>query len=134
MGETNKTDGERDPSDLSDKDTIQETAIARAASRRDRHQQRPLIVRVLVVAAGVLLTAPGLLLVWVIPGVGLLLLLTGLRMLSLEFEWAAKAQGWVEWRSHQIRNWFGRQSLTVKIGFPLLLVATAVFVLLSFVL
>lgn len=111
-----------------DRGSVREAVHARVAARRERHRRRPLAVRVLVAAAGGLLTVAGALLIWA-PELGLPLLLGGLGLLALEFEWATGAQAWTEWRAVQARHWFGRQPRAVKVGVPLILAAAVLLVL-----
>jgi uncharacterized protein (TIGR02611 family) len=68
--------------------------LVKLRERRERHQQRNLLQRagivvlgVLVVMAGIVLSAPG------VPGPGILTILLGLGFLALEFDWAER---WME--------------------------------------
>ncbi|HYP54729.1 MAG TPA: hypothetical protein VEQ41_00285, partial [Solirubrobacterales bacterium] len=53
-------------------------------------------------------------LVVVLPEAGLPALLWSLRLLALEFDWAARAYGWVTWRWQQFHNWFRQQHVATK--------------------
>ena len=108
--------------DSPDRGSVKEATLARVAARRERHRGRSLFLRALVVVGGVLLALAGLLLLWA-PEFGFPLLLAGFGLLALEFEWAARALAWTEWRALLLRHWFGRQPRPVKMAFPLLLIA-----------
>ena len=66
---------------------------ARAAleAARARHRERSPVERLATVAAGWLVAGIGLLAVVPLPEVGLPLLLLGLRLLALRYDWAARA-------------------------------------------
>ena len=64
--------------------------LERVLRQRERHQERSVFVRVGVVVAGGTLSVFGGLLSFA-PEFGLPLLLLGLRLLALEFDWAARA-------------------------------------------
>ena len=69
-----------------------------------------MIVRVGVAVCGGILAIPGVLLVLPAPDVGLLLLVVGLGLLSLEFNWAARLLGqMIRWTAYG-RTWFQRLS------------------------
>src|SRR3954452_24075854 len=94
------------------------TTLSAIETRRARHQERPLAIRVLAGAAGALLGLAGIVLVLPPPEAGIPALLGGLRLLALEFDWAARAQGWVDARWAQFRAWFRRQDVVVRIALP----------------
>ena len=58
--------------------------------RRERHQRRPLLVRIGVAVGGFAALAAGVLLL-VLPGPGIPLVAVGLGLLALEFRWAESA-------------------------------------------
>ena len=66
-------------------------ARARLEGARDRHRRRSRALRSLAVLGAGVLSVAGVLLVVPAPELGLPLLLVGLRVLALEFEWAARA-------------------------------------------
>ncbi len=66
-------------------------AQARLEAARERHRERSALTRALTVAGGGLAGLVGALLVLPLPELGLPLLLVGLRVLALEYEWAARA-------------------------------------------
>lgn len=106
---------------------VKEAANARSADRRNQHQQRSMVVRVLAVVGGFLLSIAGLFFVLWLPELGIPLLLGGLRLLSLEYEWAGRALSWVEWRWKQLQDWFSKQTPTIKIGLPIVLLGLLVW-------
>ena len=69
---------------------MSEAQAALDAARR-RHRARSLPRRLAVVTAGWLASALGLVVVVPAPEVGLPLLLVGLRLLALRYDWAARA-------------------------------------------
>jgi hypothetical protein len=64
--------------------------LERILQQREQHLDRSVLVRVGIVVAGGTLSIAGLLLL-IAPEFGLPLLLLGLRLLALEFDWAARA-------------------------------------------
>ena len=63
------------------------TASQRLRERRERHRRRPLAIRALVLLGGLGAVFGGVALL-VLPGPGIPLLVVGLGLLALEFEWA----------------------------------------------
>ncbi|MEP7223778.1 MAG: hypothetical protein ABI783_02310 [Actinomycetota bacterium] len=70
-----------------------ESVWARLQAARDRQRERSRAARILTVLGGALAGLSGavLLLLLVVPELGLPLLLVGLRLLALEYEWAGRA-------------------------------------------
>ncbi|HEU0245779.1 MAG TPA: hypothetical protein VFR38_01695 [Gaiellaceae bacterium] len=68
-----------------------EGARARLEAARERHRERSILARTLAVAGGGLAGLMGAVLVLPVPELGLPLLLVGLRLLALEYEWATRA-------------------------------------------
>ena len=68
------------------------TAFDRLRERRERHRQRHIFVRMLVVLGGFAALFGGLALL-VLPGPGIPLIVVGLGLLALEFKWAEAALG-----------------------------------------
>ena len=64
--------------------------LTRVLEQRDRHRERSLFVRSGVAVAGGAVSLSAALLAVVTPEFGLPLLLFGLRLLALEFDWAAR--------------------------------------------
>lgn len=99
-------------------------------ARRERHRRRPMIVRVGVVAGGGILSVVGLPLL-LAPELGLPLLLGGLGLLALEFNWAARLLGHVlGWAAHvQLRfQRLSRLSKALVVVVVLGLIAVAIWV------
>ena len=72
--------------------------------QRDRHWERPVFARV-GVAGGTVSVFAALLSV-ITPEFGLPLLLLGLRLLALEFDWAVRAyaRAWLVWRAEPFQR------------------------------
>lgn len=64
--------------------------LERVLGQRERHRERSVFVRAGVVVAGGTVGAFGGILAVIAPEFGLPLLLLGLRLLALEFDWAAR--------------------------------------------
>lgn len=64
--------------------------VERLRRRKERHRQRARVVRVLVALGGFATVAGGIALL-VLPGPGIPLLVVGLSLLALEFDWAEAA-------------------------------------------
>lgn len=101
-------------------DTVehQDTPLTRALARRDRHRRRPLIVRALTVAAGVFVCGVAVIL-FLAPEVALPLLVAGLGLLALEYDWAARALAWALMRSARVTGWFGRMPRPAQVAIVL---------------
>jgi uncharacterized protein (TIGR02611 family) len=61
--------------------------VRRLEAQRERHRQRPLVVRVLYIVVGFTLLLGGVAML-VLPGPAFLVIPIGLALLSLEFAWA----------------------------------------------
>jgi uncharacterized protein (TIGR02611 family) len=61
--------------------------VERLEAQRERHRQRPLVVRVLYIVVGFTLLLGGVAML-VLPGPAFLVIPIGLALLSLEFAWA----------------------------------------------
>ena len=68
-------------------DSSKPRIVQRLEGQRERHRRRPLVVRVLFVAAGFTVLLAGLAML-ILPGPALLVIPVGLALLSLEFVWA----------------------------------------------
>jgi hypothetical protein len=68
-----------------------ESVRARLRAARERQRQRSLAARILTVLGGGLVGLVGAVLLLPLPELGLPLLLVGLRVLALEYEWAERA-------------------------------------------
>src|SRR5918998_2258891 len=68
--------------------------LIKLQERKERHKQRNIVHRVLVVIAGVLIVAAGVVMSGPgVPGPGIVTILIGLGFLALEFDWAER---WME--------------------------------------
>ena len=74
--------------------------IAKLQERRERHKERPRVVRAGVVLVGALITIAGIVMTGPVPGPGFLVIPLGLALLALEFVWAERllerAVAWAE--------------------------------------
>ncbi|MFE0101339.1 hypothetical protein ACFWZ2_09370 [Streptomyces sp. NPDC059002] len=118
----------RAPLDLSEEESRQAT-LARLAARRERLGGRSMAVRVLAAGAGAVMGLGGLLLMVLLPELGIPLLLGGLSLLALEFDWASRAVVRVEWWTVLLRRWLARQSPTVRALLVLAVIAVAVLII-----
>ena len=90
--------------------------IERLLERREQHQDRHIVFRILWGIAGTLVLIGGLIML-VTPGPAFVLLPVGLAMLALEFEWAerllerALIQAEKARESQSLRNGFGSTAL-----------------------
>jgi hypothetical protein len=107
--------------DMRDRESVERAVRARVAARRERHQSRPLVLRLLAGIGGFLTCLVGVLLIWA-PELALPLLLAGFGLLALEFEWATRAQIWTELRIALIRDRFKRLPGWFKHGIVVLAV------------
>ncbi len=99
--------------------------LARVLARRERHRRRPLLVRVLAGAAGTVLFVVGAALVLPLPEVGLPLLLAGIGLLALEFDWAVRVHARVLRLAARLRalpRWAHFLAATVAAGLVVALV------------
>src|SRR4029453_6917554 len=58
--------------------------LVKLQERKERHKQRNVFQRVLIVFAGILLSLPG------VPGPGIVTIIFGVGFLALEFDWAER--------------------------------------------
>jgi uncharacterized protein (TIGR02611 family) len=110
--------------------------LAEVLRRRAVHRGRPLVVRIALAVVGGVIGLAGVLLVIPLPEAGLPLLLLGLRLLALEFEWAARAYGVTFRRAQQFRRWFETRGVVAKalvVAIGLAVVVAIVWWLVSFV-
>ena len=98
----------------------------RLETARDRHQARSPGRRLLVLAGGWAAVALGILVVVPLPELGILLLLVGLRLLALRYEWAARAYVPVA----RLWEWFKALATSTKIGLGLAVAAIVVAIVL----
>jgi hypothetical protein len=81
--------------------------LERVLGQRERHRERSGFVRAGVVVAGGTVSVFGGLLSVIAPEFGLPLLLVGLRLLALEFDWAARAYARVARLARRAGGGFG---------------------------
>jgi hypothetical protein len=81
--------------------------LERVLRQRERHPERSVFVRIGVVVAGGTISAFAGLLAVIAPEFGLPLLLLGLRLLALEFDWAARAYARVARLARRVGGGFG---------------------------
>lgn len=117
--------GERPDEDVGGKVEVDET-LALVFERRERHRERSLFVRAGVVVAGGAVSLSAALLSVVTPELGLPLLLFGLRLLALEFDWAARLYAKVARLAKRVAGRFRKLLPTSRFG-----VAVAVVVLVT---
>ena len=118
-----KKNTERFPDeDVGGKVEVDET-LARVFERRERHRERSLFVRAGVVVAGGAVGLSAALLSVVIPEIGLPLLLFGLRLLALEFDWAARLYAKVAKLAKRVAGRFRKLLPKSKRGIALTVVA-----------
>lgn len=110
--------------------------LERVFERRERHRERSVFVRVGVVIAGGTVSLFAALLSVIAPELGLPLLLFGLRLLALEFDWAARLYTKVAKLARRVagtlRKLWPKSKVGVALGVVALVTASAaVFVLLG---
>jgi hypothetical protein len=88
-------------------------------------------VRLAAVAGGFVLLLVAVVLFWM-PSAAVATALTGLQLISLQWEWAARAQGRLLVRQAEGRDWFASLSLLAKFAWcaVLAIVVVAIIVLL----
>lgn len=96
-------------------------------ARRGRHRERSVFVRAGVVVVGGAVGLFAALLSVVAPEVGLPLLLFGLRLLALEFDWAARLYARVARFARRVAGMFGRFWSRSKVWVVLAVVALVAF-------
>jgi uncharacterized protein (TIGR02611 family) len=94
--------------------------IQKLQKRKERHQQRPAVVRWAVVVLGVLVTLAGVVMTGPVPGPGFLVIPIGLALLALEFAWAEnlleKAVVWADGARQKARNRSKGEKIATGIG------------------
>src|SRR5687767_4974724 len=87
-----------------------DAALQRVLEQRDTGRARPKPIRIATAAAGALAAIAAIPITIVLPELGIPLLLIALRLLAVEFDWAARAYAWVVWRWDQAKTWFRNAS------------------------
>ena len=103
-----------------------EAALRRVLERRSVGRARPAALRIVIAAVGLVAAAAAGPLIIVLPELGVPMLLLALRLLAIEFDWAARSYAWVIWRWAQARRWFHGASTPVRALVVCALVALAV--------
>ena len=103
-----------------------DAALQRVLVQREADRARPKPIRIAAATAGALAALAAIPLIVVLPELGVPLLLIALRLLAVEFDWAAQAYAWVIWRWSQARHWFANASKPARAATVILLVAIAV--------
>ena len=91
-----------------------EAALGQVMERRRTGRARPPALRVFLAAVGLAAAVVAIPLVVILPELGVPLLLIALRMLAVEFDWAARSYAWVTWRWGQAKAWYHGASATVR--------------------
>ncbi len=102
-----------------------DSALARVMEQRQRGRSRGATIRALTAGAGMLIALVAVPLVVVAPELGIPALLLALRLLAVEFEWAARAYAWVVWRWGQAVAWYRGRSSAIRALVVVALVALA---------
>jgi len=113
---------QRDPVD-------RQAALDRVLEQRSVGRSRPTAIRLGSAAFGIVAAVAAVPLVLVLPELGVPLLLLALRLLAVEFDWAAHSYAWVLWRWQQAVAWFHGASRPVRTLVVLALLAVGVALL-----
>jgi hypothetical protein len=105
-----------------------EEVLERVLRQRERHLERSVFARAGVVVAGGTISVFAALLTAIAPEVGLPLLLLGLRLLALEFDWAARAYARVARLARGVEGRLRKLLPRSKRGVVLTVVVTAAVV------
>ncbi len=100
-----------------------EAALERVMKHRAAGRAQPAFRRALRALLGLLLLIVALLLLIPLPEFGVPTMLLALRLLSIEFEWAARGYAWIAWRWEQLHRWLRRRSPATRATISLLLLA-----------
>lgn len=105
-----------------------DATLARVFERRERHRERSIFVRAGVVVAGGAVSLFAALLSIITPEFGLPLLLFGLRLLALEFDWAARLYTKVAKLAKRVAGSLRKLWPKSKVGVALVILALAAVV------
>ena len=86
-------------------------------------------MRAVTAAAGLLIALAAVPLVVVLPELGIPALLLALRLLAVEFDWAARSYTWLVWRWEHVRAWYRSRSRSVRALVIVALLAVAIALL-----
>ncbi len=102
-----------------------EAALGRVMQQRRVGRARPPVLRILMAAVGLVAAIVAVPVVVVLPELGVPLLLLALRLLAVEFDWAARSYAWVIWRWGQAKARYAGASAPVRALAVLVLLALA---------
>jgi hypothetical protein len=102
-----------------------EAAWGQVMEQRTVGRARPPALRILMAAVGLVAAIVSVPVVVVLPELGVPLLLLALRLLAVEFDWAARSYAWVLWRWEQAKAWYAGASAPVRALVVLVLLALA---------
>ncbi|MBI2701131.1 MULTISPECIES: hypothetical protein [Mycobacterium] len=106
-----------------------QAALDRVYAYRERCRARPTAVRAALAVLGGVLFIVSIPLVVLLPEAGIPALLVALRLMAVEFHWAANGYAWTDWRFSQLLHWFhGRSRLARWTIMAALLLAAAALV------
>ena len=103
-----------------------EAALKRVMKQQTVGRARPRALRLAMASIGLVIAVVAVPLVVVLPELGVPLLLVALRLLAVEFDWAARSHAWVIWRWGQAKAWYHGASRPVQALVALVLLALLV--------
>ena len=95
-------------------DLSRDAALARVMEERARGRARSAATRAVTAVGGLLIGFAALPLVVVLPELGVPALLLALRLLAVEFDWAARWYAWVVWQWGRVTAWYRSRSRAVR--------------------
>lgn len=101
-------------------------AFERVMKRREAGRAGPPALRFVMAAVGLIDAVAAVPLVVVLPELGVPLLLVALRLLAVEFDWAARSYAWVIWCWGRAKAWHHGASRPVQALVVLVLLALLV--------
>jgi hypothetical protein len=106
-----------------------QAALDRVLQRRNVGRSRPPAIRFGSAVFGLVAAIGAVPLIVVLPELGTPLLLLALRLLAVEFDWAAHSYAWVLWRWQQASAWYHGASVLVRTLVIIALLAVGVALL-----
>ena len=92
-----------------------DAALQRVMELRAAGRARSAPRRAAAAVLGLVALVAAVPLVVVLPELGVPLLLLALRLLAIEFDWAARGYAWVTWRWGQAKRWFRESSPLARV-------------------
>ena len=89
-------------------------ALQQVEEYRASGTARSTAARIAFAGAGLIAGLVAVPLVVLLPEAGVPLLLLALRLLAVEFDWAARSYAYVIWRWEQVKAWYRTRSLLVR--------------------